>query len=286
MAIIDSYGLTDTGKKRKHNEDNFLINDDLQLYIVADGVGGHRAGEVASKVIVNTIDDQIKKIEKEIKRSNKSKTKDKALSSLTDLLLCDYLLSSINLSNKKIYNMSQKTPAFRGMGTTVSAVYFNELSFVAANVGDSPIYLIHDNNIDLISVTHTVKAEHAKMYPDDSKELDAQFDHMLSRGIGIEEKVKADICQLKFFKNDIIVIASDGLSDKVSQKEILNIVNRYKPNIACEKLVFLSNKYGGEDNITVIILHIKSIKNKNRFVNFICRMNNAIKKKFLKKNMQ
>ncbi len=285
MVIIDSYGLTDTGKKRKHNEDNFIVNDDLKLYIVADGVGGHKAGEVASKVVIDTIYEQIKKIEKKIKKSNNLKTEDKTLSPLIDLLSGDYLLSSINLSNKKIYNMSQKNPACKGMGSTVSAVYFNELSFVAANVGDSPIYLIHDNNIDLISVTHTVKAEHAKMYPDDSKELNVSFSHMLTRGVGIGEKVESDICHLKFFKDDIIIIASDGLSDKISQKEILEIASKYKPAVACEKLILLANKYGGEDNITVIILHVKSVKNKSKFIRFLCKINNAVKKKVLKQCM-
>ena len=148
------------------------------------------------------------------------------------------------------------------MGSTVSAVYFTDNTLIAANVGDSPIYLVRDKSIKLLSVIHNLLAESASgglIDPEWTKYLSSMLKHILTRAIGIEKTVKPDICEIQCFKDDILVISSDGLSDKVSPEEILTVVNKERSDKACKTLVDLANKYGGDDNITIIILKVKRV---------------------------
>ncbi len=150
------------------------------------------------------------------------------------------------------------------MGSTLSAVSFINGTLAVANVGDSPIYLIHNRGIELLSVLHTVMAEHAAVDPEGAKQLGSQFHHMLTRAMGIGEAVKPDISEISCFKGDIFVISSDGLSDKVSPQEILAVVSKENPETACRVLVDLANERGGDDNITLIVIKVKSVRSAKR----------------------
>lgn len=238
MVIIESAGITDIGKKRKNNEDCLFLDDDQRLYVVADGMGGRRAGEVASKLVVETIQNYMKQFREENGRE------------------ADRLLSSIHLANQAVFHASCNKDSCRGMGSTVSAVYFTDNTLIAANVGDSPIYLVRDKSIKLLSVTHNLLAEQAAIEPEGAKYLSSVFKHMLTRAMGIGKTVRPDICEIQCFKDDVLVISSDGLSNKVSPEEILSVVDKKRPDKACKRLVNLANKYGGDDNITVVILKI------------------------------
>lgn len=239
MVIIESYGITDIGRKRKNNEDCLFLDDDQRLYVVADGMGGHQSGEVASKLVVETIQKYMKRFrEAEGRRA-------------------DRLLSSIHLANQVIFRVSYNRNSYQGMGSTVSAVCFTDNTVVAANVGDSPIYLVRDKSIKLLSVIHNLLAEQTAIDPEGAKHLSSTLKHMLTRAIGIEKTVRPDIREIQYFKDDVLVIGSDGLSDKVSPEEILAVVNKERPDKACKTLVGLANKYGGDDNITIIILKVK-----------------------------
>ena len=210
--------------------------------MVADGMGGHRAGEVASKLVVETIQNYMRRFREEESKEATPKA---------------WLLSSIHLANQAVFDASCKKNSCQGMGSTVSAVYFTDNSIIAANVGDSPIYLIRDKSIKLLSVTHNLLAKQTAIDPEGAKYLSGMFKHMLTRAMGIEKTVKPDICEIQCLKDDILVINSDGLSNKVSPEEILNVVNKESPDNACKTLVDLANKYGGDDNITIIILKVK-----------------------------
>jgi protein phosphatase len=146
------------------------------------------------------------------------------------------------------------------MGSTVSVLYLNEQTMIAANVGDSPIYLIHKGNIELLSVPHTVMAEHAAMNPESAHQLGEEYKHMLTRAMGAEEMVTADICEIPYFQDDVLVISSDGLSDCVSPDEILEVVVDNSTDKACQSLVDMANERGGYDNVTVIVLKVKNAK--------------------------
>jgi protein phosphatase len=255
MIAIESAGITDVGKKRKGNEDALFLDDALGLYVVADGMGGHLAGEIASQLVVETISQHILQF-KNNGNAEKSIIADQSLSPEAN-----QLLSGIHLSNKVVHEASLDNDACRGMGSTVSAVYFTDGTFIVANVGDSPIYLIRDGKIKLISVLHTVLAEQSAIDPATAEKLGMEFRHVLTRAMGTESSVKADIYEIQCFKDDILVISSDGLSDKASPDEILTLVNQNDLNTACKKLVKLANDRGGDDNVTTILLKIKRVKN-------------------------
>jgi protein phosphatase len=255
MIVIESAGITDIGKKRNGNEDALFLDDNLGLYVVADGMGGHRAGEIASNLVVETMGEFFQLSKKNGDAHGKLNT-DKTLSREANRLL-----SSIDLSNKVVYEASLDDEACRGMGSTVSAVYFTDGTLIAANVGDSPIYLIRDGKIKLLSVLHTVLAEQTALDPENAKKLGTEFRHVLTRAMGTEDSVNADIYEIQCFKDDILVISSDGLTDKATPEEILELVHQNGLNSACQKLVKLANDRGGEDNITAIVLKVKAIKN-------------------------
>ena len=254
MIIVESASITDRGRKRQANEDAMVIEDGLGLYAVADGMGGHLAGEIASQLVVATIGDYIKKA---VGNDDGDQFAD-----FDDTLSreANRLLGSIRMSNRVVYEASLANKAYRGMGSTVAAVYFTESTLIAANVGDSPIYLVRDGKIKLLSVPHTYLAEQKALNHRNAAKLGTEFKHVLTRAVGVENDVKTDIYEIQCFKDDILVISSDGLNNKVSAREILELACNNGPDAACKKLVALANNRGGDDNITVIVLKVKLVK--------------------------
>ena len=255
MIIVESAGITDVGKKRQGNEDALFLDDDLGLYVVADGMGGHRAGEIASKLVVDTVSKYIRNAAGN-GHGDPNRILDQSLSQEANTLL-----SGIYLSNRVVHAASQEKEACRGMGSTLSAVYFTGTTLIAANVGDSPIYLIRDGQIRLLSKLHTVLAEQQELNPAHAKKLGMEFKHVLTRAMGTEDSVKVDIYEIQCFKDDILVISSDGLSDKALPEEILAMVKQNGLQTACQRLVKLANDRGGDDNVTTIVLKVKMVKN-------------------------
>jgi protein phosphatase len=275
MVIIESAGITDVGRKRKGNEDALLLDTETNLYIVADGMGGHQAGEVASSLVVDTIRDYMKRF-KEDTDAEEMEDFDETLSKEANRLL-----SSIHLANLGVNKVSHTKETYRGMGSTVSAVFFTDETLIAANVGDSPIYFVHNGTIERLSVLHTVMAEHAAIDPEGAANLGREYRHILTRAMGIEETVAADICEIPYFKDDIVVISSDGLSDKVSADEILEIVSKERPEKTCRKLVDLANERGGDDNVTVIVARVrKTLHGKCGFSELRARIGDGLLKIF------
>ncbi len=256
MVKIESAGISDIGKRRKQNEDSLFLDDRMGLYVVADGMGGHKAGEVASKLVVETIRDYIRQGQLD-DRVEKLVEADENLSKEARLLL-----GGIQLSNRIVHQTALSNEAYRGMGSTVSAVYFTEKTFIVANVGDSLIYLIRDGEIEQLAVPHTLIAEQAERDPENAELLWGDFKHVLTRAMGVDDTVKADINEVPFFKDDMIVICSDGLTDKADADEILKLVYKQRSEKACKGLVDLANSRGGDDNITAIVLKVASMGNK------------------------
>ncbi|MGD8445820.1 MAG: protein phosphatase 2C domain-containing protein [Desulfobacterales bacterium] len=261
MIIVESASITDKGKKRKTNEDALILEDALGLYVVADGMGGHRAGDLASRLVVTTIGDFIKKA--------KANEDSDHTADVDDTLSCEanLLLGSIRRSNQVVHEASLANRSYRGMGSTVSAVYFTESTLIAANVGDSPIYLVRDGKIKLLSVPHTFLEEQKALNPEKATKLGVEFRHVLTRAVGTEKSLKTDIYEIQCFRDDIVVISSDGLNDKVPPQEILELTCNNRPDAACHKLVKLANDRGGDDNITVIVLKVKLVKNSRHKIN-------------------
>ena len=248
MTNVESAGITDVGRKRKANEDSIYIDDEMRLFIVADGMGGHKAGEVASRVVVETIRDSMQRFSRsrdgaEIPYSQKELSPE-----------ANQLVSSIHLANQTVFQLSRTERAYDGMGSTVSAILIAGSSIIAANVGDSPIYLFRDEEIQTLSTPHTYVAELAALDPSAAEKLSEQYRHMITRGMGLKEDVVPDVKEISAQKGDRIVICSDGLSDKASPEDIRSAIDDMTPKSACKALVNMANERGGDDNITVIVL--------------------------------
>lgn len=255
MVIVQAAGFSDIGKVRRANEDCFLLNEPIGLYVVADGMGGHRAGSVASRLAVETIDAYM---------ANPSEP-------LPDTAAADgeashseaarRLRQSICLANQKIYAQSVADTSCRGMGTTVSALYMVGNTIISANVGDSPIYLLRNREIENLYTPHTLLHERRNA-PRSlvGRFSNAKLGHILTRAVGIRSEVKVDLVETPCFPDDVIVLCSDGLSGKISREEIRDLVSQHDSQTACSKMIDLANQRGGEDNITVIVVRIVSAK--------------------------
>ncbi|MGD8345592.1 MAG: protein phosphatase 2C domain-containing protein, partial [Desulfobacterales bacterium] len=219
MIDIESSGITDIGRRRELNEDSFFYDDGMGLYVVADGMGGHNAGEVASNLVVKTIRDYLNQnLEQESAQGHPIKANEKLSEDARRLL------AGIYLSNQVVHQAAQQNEDYKGMGSTVSAVYLTDKTFIVANVGDSLVYLIRNGKIKLLSVPHTLVAEQAELDPENAELLWNDFKHVLTRAMGVDKSVKADIKEMPFFRDDILVISSDGLTDKATPEEILELV--------------------------------------------------------------
>lgn len=251
MMLIESAGLTDRGKKREGNEDAFLLDDTIRLYVVADGMGGHLAGEVASRLVVETIHDCLKRCLAHGEADDTVEHIDETISKDANRLL-----TSIRAANQAVYRKGRQQEHCRGMGSTVAAVCFSDATLIAANVGDSPIYLVRKGEIELLSVTHTVAEEQAALNPAKAQLLRERYHHVLTRAIGAGQEADPDVCEVQCFNEDKVILCSDGLSNKVSPAEMLALVNQHNAQKACMMLVDLANDRGGDDNITVIVLKV------------------------------
>ena len=251
MLSIQSAGITDVGRKRKGNEDAYHLDNELRLFMVADGMGGHAAGEVASRLVVNSITDFMTKF-------HAHPARDELPKSATELSTsANLLLNAVHLANKTVHQSAQENPAYQGMGSTISAVYLTDDNLVSVNVGDSPIYLVQDRTIRMISVSHTMLAEYEELHPEgDHLQLAAHLKHVLTRAMGLKESVTPDVSELAIDRDTIVVICSDGLSDKVSPEEIYSVVASEPPDLAGHTLVGMANDRGGDDNITIIIARL------------------------------
>ena len=257
MVVIESAGITDVGRKRTNNEDSLFINEDQNLYVVADGMGGHLAGEVASKLVVETIRDYMQRFEED-DNAEELEDADESLSKEANRLL-----SGIQLANRGVYHIASNKEKYKGMGSTLSAAYFADDALIIANVGDSPIYLIHNGSIEQLSVTHNVISEQMVIDPEAAQKIGAEYRNLLTRAMGIEETVLPDISEIPYFRGDKLVISSDGLTDLVDPDEILDVIINEKPETACKTLVDLALDRGGHDNITVITLNVKAVKHQS-----------------------
>ncbi len=264
MIEIESAGLTDVGQKREGNEDAFFVDEKQQIFVVADGMGGHLAGEVASGIVVDTFG----RFARGEDDCTEFAVPDDALSAEATRLV-----SCIRKANHEVFTKSRSDENCRGMGSTVAAIHSTGDTIIAANVGDSPIYFVRDGDIELISVMHTVAAEQAAIDPERLKLLPEKFLHMLSRAIGVSEDVQADVCETQCFKGDSFLLCSDGLSNLVAPNEMADIVSNNSAEEACRKFVDMANERGGDDNITVIVLRVKEVgSRKGTFRRFVMRL--------------
>jgi len=245
-------GKSHIGMKRKINEDSCLIRPDLGLYVIADGMGGHRAGEVASRMVVETIEDYWRKvnidedpciqepIEKDISKNAK------------------HLINSICFANKAVHE-AQKKPQYLRMGSTVSALLVEKDMIWLANVGDSPVYILDQGRLRLVSEEHSIEAEQRDMgFSDSFGSTNPLMKNMLTRVMGLNEKVDVYIMRMKPELGDIILACSDGLTNYMSEESVREVLNDTTKSLEerVDLLIEGANRGGGGDNISVILLEV------------------------------
>lgn len=255
--LIKAAGITDVGLKREGNEDAYLMDDQLHLYLVADGMGGHLAGEVASKVAVELI-------AKAFKRWSLAGTDGEEIFGDIDSSLStqgNYLLGAIRLANRVIHEMAAADERYQGMGTTLAALSISPSLVVAANVGDSRIYLVREGQLERLSRDHTVVSEQVEMgIMTQDEAAHSPLRHVLTKNLGSAEEVYPDIFELEPSNNDRYILCTDGLTDLVSDEEILDMTMLVKsPDNLCRDFVDMVLKRGGHDNTTVISIFLSGL---------------------------
>jgi protein phosphatase len=229
--------LTDIGNVRKINEDymGYKEDDEKKIYIVSDGMGGHNAGEVASKLAVETVLEYINSIP-----------------CLQDLETV--LKEAVQLSNKKVYELSNADYSLKGMGTTMTACLAKNGIMVVAHVGDSRCYVLEESGLRQVTKDHSlvqelvdngsITAEEAVVHPNKN---------IITRALGTAPNVEVDIYSVNLKQISKVLLCTDGLTNSLSDLEMYEIIKSNTNTNACHKLIEISKEKGGRDNITVII---------------------------------
>jgi protein phosphatase len=236
---------TDVGRRRQANEDSFCLALDIGLFVVADGMGGHAAGEVASRLAVETIRDWVARAD----------PGDGAAAGAFTAAEC--LAGSIQAANRTVFEAAQAQPECSGMGTTVVSVMAVGPRVALAHVGDSRIYRIRADGIVQLSRDHSVVQEQIDrglLSPQEA--ATSRYRHLITRALGLKALVEVDVQEQACQVGDILVLCSDGLSDMLKPGEILALVQRHLDDLgkACMALVEEANARGGFDNITVLLV--------------------------------
>jgi protein phosphatase len=248
LSIVAS-GSTDVGRRREHNEDAFLVDRSLGLFIVADGMGGHAGGGTASRLAVETIQESIRAA-----RTARAEVFGGAVG-VEDSAVPEVLREAVESACARIFRTAQGDPELAGMGTTVTAALIDgRLAFVG-HVGDSRCYLLREGRIYQVSEDHSLVNEQLKagtISADEARR--SRFKNIITRSVGFEQQVQVDLMGVELEPGDALVLCCDGLSNLVEDPEILQVVEETPVEDAPDRLVALANGRGGDDNITVIVI--------------------------------
>ena len=251
-TTVEAYGKTDTGMVRESNQDNYCIDTAAGLYLVADGMGGRAGGEIASRMAVDCINEELQaQLESLLSRD---------LSTRRTLLA-----QTVNAASLKIYERSLELPQYRGMGTTatllwippkIAAAQKYSRNCIVAHVGDSRCYLLRAGLLYQVTEDHSLVNEQVKAgVLKKNDPLISQMRNVITRCVGYQEEEEVDTFTLEIFKNDRFLLCSDGLTNKVRDSEIAEMLGQADLCDAPTQLIALANSRGGEDNITVVIAH-------------------------------
>jgi serine/threonine protein phosphatase PrpC/CRP-like cAMP-binding protein len=257
MPQLDSirfYAATDVGRVRDHNEDNFLVDKKLSLFMVADGMGGHAAGEVASAIAVRTVHEELKR-EKELLDDYLLGATGAAKVTPKDIV--GLLEHAVQRACSKIHEEAMGDAAKRGMGTTLSALLVLGPKGFIAHVGDSRIYLMRGGRVQQVTEDHTVFNELIKRGKLSKEQIEKVAQkNAITRAVGVYERVEVDTLAIEVLPGDTFVLASDGLTGYLNSPDELRDHLNLEGDKAVKSLVTLANERGGKDNITSIIVKL------------------------------
>ena len=239
---MKSYAKTDVGMRRSMNQDSLYCSDEpvgsfRNLFIVADGMGGHRAGDTASRMCIENMTSMIQGSDQN-----------------TPVTIFE---EACAYANQKVYQAANSNPEYEGMGTTMVACTLQEYSLFVANIGDSRLYLLHDH-LQQISYDHSLVEEMVKI--GNLTESEARMHpqkNIITRALGIDEEVQPDFFEIKVLPGDIILLCSDGLSNMVEDEDMEYLI-RHTDSLeqAGDALVKRANANGGSDNITAVLVQV------------------------------
>ena len=243
--------LSDVGQKRPHNEDSTVSDINNGIMILADGMGGYKAGEVASTIAVTDVYQLLKIGLNKINANNNN-----AEGVGAELILLEKAISAANL---KIYNLATHENSCQGMGTTIVACIVRNNHLVIGSVGDSRMYRLRDDTFEQVTKDHSLIQELVDRGLYSEEEAIANTPkNLVTRALGIDTEVDVDVFEEQRVQGDIYLLCSDGLNDMVTDEEIHLTVSKYSANLsqAASELVRIANKNGGKDNISVILVQV------------------------------
>lgn len=242
MKLV-AYGQTDVGLEREHNEDAFVVLGEQGFFVVADGMGGHRSGDAASNLAVQTL----------TKRIQKADAVDEAVK---------YLKESIVEANDRIVEQSRTQAELRGMGTTVVSAWYHAPSqvLVIAHVGDSRCYRLRDGALELLTEDHSLLNEFKAMMPYFTEQMMRDFPkNVITRALGMHEELVIDIQRQEPKLGDVYLLCSDGLNTMLSDATLTEVLRQIDTSSfehverAVAELIYLANQAGGDDNVTAVV---------------------------------
>jgi protein phosphatase len=247
---VKSFGLTHVGRQRQHNEDSFLVEDKAKLYLVADGMGGHAAGEIASRIAVDSISEFILHTKED--DGTWPHAYDENFRRTTNRLM-----AAVRMANTRVLEAMRKDARLRGMGTTVVACMADEDMMSFAHVGDSRAYLIREGQLSRITNDHSWVFEQVQAGMLTEAEAEKHpLRNVITRALGGALSVNPDATEVEAKKGDVYLLCSDGLTGMVPEDEILRVVTANEDDLqkACQLLIDTANERGGLDNVTAILV--------------------------------
>ena len=247
--LATGYGKTDIGLKRPNNEDYFKLDDDLQFYIVCDGVGGNAAGEVASCLACEAtymyLEAHMDILEQYLVGHRKSKN------------IYNLLHDAVQTANSTVLSAAVENPEYEDMATTLTLILILDDKVFYAHVGDSRLYIVRNDELHQITEDHTLANDLISTAPPEEHEmLEQTYGNVLCRAVGIEEPIEIDVSAFDIEKYDRFLLCSDGLSSYINDKELEKVILTHDSEVAVDQLIVGSHKGGGNDNITVIVVDV------------------------------
>lgn len=239
--------LSDTGLKRENNEDSIGVNGDCNIAILADGMGGYMAGEIASAIAVTTTQEHLElACEKGL---------DRPQAQPVNVLLNN----AVEMANHAIFTAAQSNPLYKNMGTTLVAMMLFGDVIHYAHVGDSRLYRLREEQFEQLTKDHSLVNELLDQgFYTEEQAASATNRNVITRAMGIKPEVEADVGCTAVRENDVFLLCSDGLSDLVTNEEIGELVSKNRDSLhnCCQELIDIANQRGGKDNISVIVAEV------------------------------
>lgn len=251
MLPLRSAGVSDVGRKRKHNEDAHLANDELGLFVVADGMGGHAAGEVASAEAIDQIVGMVRRGYGVVEELNTTTNIEEGR-----LAVRRMLESAVQAATYMIFGIAEQSPKQKGMGTTISTLLLTPSRAFVAQVGDSRVYRYRDASVEQLTEDHTLVQEQVKLGLISEEEArTSKMGNMITRAVGIHDYVQVDTFDFPLENSDRFMLCSDGLCGYlVTPEELLPHFAHEDLQLGAQGMIDFANERGGKDNITAIVV--------------------------------